>query len=139
VDFELVAQQINTRLVALPADPPLRTIHIDPGVIAPPMAVLSYPDEIDPHGSYNRGTARMGMQLAIAVGRPLERSTPERLALWAKPSGDTSVLTWLEAEDWVHTAFDVLTVELITFGRVSFNEIEYMAVFFDLDIVGSGG
>jgi hypothetical protein len=139
VDFQLVAQQINTRLVAMPCDPPLRSIHVDPGTIAPPMAILSYPDEIDPHGTYNRGTARMGLQLAIAVGRPLERTTPDRVALWAKPSGSTSVITWLEDEAWVHDAFDVLTVQLITFGRVSIADIDYQAVFFDLDIIGSGG
>lgn len=144
MDFDVAQVQIYERLeamVAAPTGEKLRTAYTEQGsiVVGDGIAILSYPDEIDPHGTYNQGVARMGMQLAIAVGKPGERNTPERLALWCKDSGPTSVLAWLEAQGWSHPEFDELTVVLITFGQVEIAEIPYTAAFFDLDMAGSGG
>lgn len=137
MNFDVVQNQIYTRLGAMTG---LRTAYTEQGSISvgEGIAVLSYPTEIDPHGTYNKGMARMGMQLSILVGRPSERTTPERLAKWTKDSGSTSVMVWLESEDWFHDEFDVLTVLLITFGEALLNDVPYAAAFFDLDIVGSG-
>lgn len=136
MDFDVVQAQITARLetASLPDWQGLRMAGTEPGMVLPPVGFLSYPSEIDPHGTYNRGMPRMGMQLSIVVGKPGDRQTPGLLADWARDEGPTSVLAWLEARGWSHPEFSEVTVQLITFDQVSISDTPYAAVLFDLDI-----
>lgn len=133
MDYAAVMAELGTRLDAMDG---LRAVADDRGSVIPPVAIVSYPEEIDPHGTYNRGMAFLTLQVMVVVGRPNERATRARAAVWAKDSGPSSVLTVLEAEGYASCA-DV-TVTKISFDAVSIANIVYMAVFFDLKIAGSG-
>ena len=136
MDFDVAQAQIVTRLEteSMPNWQGLRMAGTEPGMVLPPVGFLSYPSEIDPHGTYNQGMARMGMQLAVVVGKPGDRQTPGNLADWSRDAGPTSVLAWLEAAGWSHSEFSDVTVTLITFDQVSIADITYAAVLFELDI-----
>jgi hypothetical protein len=137
MDYNAVMVEIAARMATIPdpitAGQFLRSIADDRGSVVPPCAIVSYPNSIDPHGTYHRGIPRMDLQVMIVVGRINERGTRERAALWANDSGPQSVVTVLEAEGWGST-FDMLTVTNIHFDAVSIAAINYMAVFFDLDV-----
>lgn len=103
--------------------------------LTPPGFYLSYPEKLDPHGTYHRGMARMNLQLMILVGPPGGRQTLELLRVWAN-DGPTGVLHVLESG--TYTAFHDITVTEISFDAVEKSGIKYAAVFFDLDVAGSG-
>lgn len=113
-----------------------RTFAYPPDKVSPPAAVVSYPDEIDPHGTYNRGLAKMSLPVVVVVGKATVRTARDRLAAYCAASGASSVIAVLESG--TYTAFDVVTVTKISFDVVTIAGTDYVAALFDLDIQGSG-
>lgn len=134
MDFAAVMQEVSDRLDTIPN---LRCWAYDAPTVVPPAAVVSYPEEIDPHGTYHRGMAFMKLQVMIVVGKPGDRTTRDRASVWANDSGASSVVEVLE-DGAAYTAFDELIVTKISFDAVSIADVTYMAIFFDLDVAGSG-
>lgn len=114
----------------------LRTYAFPPDSLAPPAAVVSYPDDYTFDATYGRGTDRMTLPVVVVVGKPSDRSTVERLGAYADGSGARSVKAVVEAG--THTAFDTVRVMSIEFDVVTIGGQDYMAALFDLDIVGEG-
>jgi hypothetical protein len=136
VDFNVAMQQIADRLDTIAG---LRCFGYDAPTLVPPAATVSYPDELDPHGTYNNGMARMKLQVMIVVGVPTARSTRDLLAVWAN-DGPDGVVAVLESgvDAGAYTAFHEITVTNISFDPVELASVTYAAVFFDLDVVGAG-
>jgi len=133
MDLAAVMDAVGDRLDTIAG---LRVFRYPPDKLTPPAAVVSYPDKIDPHGTYNRGMARMTLPVVLVVGRVSVRSARDQLAAYAKDTGASSIVTVLESG--TYTAFDTVTVTEITFDVVSLGGVDYMAALFDLDIAGSG-
>lgn len=116
--------------------PGLRCFAYPPGSVTPPAAVVSYPDSFDPHGTYNRGMARMKLPVVVVVGKVSDRSARDRLSAYAAVDGAESIVRVLDSG--TYTAFDVVTVTGIEFDVVRIGGTDYIAAVLDLDIVGRG-
>lgn len=135
MDWDASMTQIAARLETMDG---MRKFEVGQTLL-PPCAIVSYPDEIDPHGTYHRGVSTMGLQVMLVLGPPNARQTRTAAAQFVNdtPTGLVSIL-----EDGVdagaYTAFDELTVTLITFAEVEIKDVPYMAVLADLTIAGQG-
>lgn len=114
----------------------LRCFAYPPPTLSPPAAVVSYPDEYTFDETYGRGMDRLKLPVVVVVGRPVERTTRDRLGAYCDGSGPSSVKSVLESG--TYTAFDTVRVEGIEFDAVDIGGVAYMAAMFTLDIAGSG-
>ena len=135
MDWDAAMTQIATRLEAMDG---MRKFEVGQTIV-PPCAVVSMPEEIDPHGTYNRGMSRMGLQVMLVLGPPNARQTRTAAAQFVNDT-PTGLVSWLEnaVDAGAYPAFDELTVTLITFAEVEIKDVPYMAVLADLDIAGAG-
>jgi len=106
------------------------------GSIQAPAAVVGLPDELTYDETYGRGSDRVRLPVIVAVGRPAERTTIERLGAYADGSGARSVKAVLEAHD--PTSYGSLRVVSVSFDVVKFGTVDYAAALFTLDISGDG-
>ena len=104
-----------------------------------PCAIVSFPETIDPHGTYNRGVSTMKLQAMLLMGVAHERQARETAKTFVNDTA-TGVVSVLEngVAAGAYPAFDEITVTLITFDAVNIEEVDYMAVFLDLDVAGDG-
>ncbi len=133
MDLALVMQQVSDRLDTIDG---LRCFAYPTGTLSPPGAIVSYPDKIVFDDTYGRGMDRMDLPVVLVVGKPAERTTRDRLAIYCKGSGASSVKAVLESG--VYTAFDTLRVVDIDFDTVNISGVDHMAALFTLDIAGQG-
>lgn len=114
----------------------LRVYAFPPDSVAPPAAVVSYPEGYDYDATYQRGADSVTLPVVVVVGKPSDRSTVERLGKYADGSGPFSVKQVVEAGNY--TAFEAVRVMDVDFDAVDIGGTTYMAALFSLDIGGKG-
>lgn len=114
----------------------LRGYGFPPDAIHPPVAIVSYPDDLTFDATYGRGMDRITLPVVVLVGKPNDRSTVERLGRYADGSGATSIKAVVEAGSY--TAFDTVRVMSAEFDVVTVAGVDYMAALFSLDVAGQG-
>lgn len=130
MNYETVCEQIETQLATITG---LRVGNVAAGT-PPPFAILDWPDEIRFDETYGRGADSMTVPLAVAVGRPAERTTRSRLAVYCNGTGSESIKAVLEAG--TYTAFDSIRVTDVKFATWSEGGIDYATAVFGLEIMG---
>lgn len=133
MDLADVMEEVAGKLSAING---LRIFAYPPDALAPPAAVVSYPDSYDYDGTYGRGMDRLKLPVVVVVGKPTDRSTRDRLAKYCDGAGAASVK--VAAENGTYVSCDTVRVESVTFDVVSIAGTDYMAALFTLDITGSG-
>jgi hypothetical protein len=133
VKLEDVMDEVAARLATIEG---LRVFAYPTDSVAPPAAVVSFPENITFDETYGRGMDRMTLPVVVAVGKPYARSTRPLLAAYCNGSGPASVKAALEAGDYA--SCDVVRVTGIDFDVVTIAGTDYMAALFDLDIAGAG-
>ncbi len=133
MDLAAVMDQTGDRLDTIAG---LRVFRYPTPTLTPPAAIVSYPETITFDETYGRGMDRMVLPLVVVVGRPTERTTRDRLALYCNGSGASSIKAVLESG--AYSEFHTLRVTGIDFDVVAIGGVDYMAALFDLDIAGQG-
>jgi len=100
----------------------------------PPFAVLYWPEEVRFDETYGRGTDSITMPLAVAVGRPTDRTARSRLSDFVDGSGTSSIKAIIESG--TYTAFDSIRVASVEFVMLTEKGIDYAAALFSLEIYG---
>ena len=128
-----VAEEIVTQLDTISG---LRCHKGPPDSITPPAGILVLPDAIDFDETYGRGSDRMSWPLLVVVARVSDRTVMERIGVYCDGSGASSVKAVLEAG--TYTAFHTLRVTRVEFDVLNWQNTDYHAAIFDLDIFGQG-
>lgn len=127
--MDQVATQLDTitglRVYAYPADS-----------VAPPAAIVSYPETYTFDAAYGRGSDQLTLPVIVVVGKVSDRATKENLGSYVDGSGSQSIKAVVEAG--TYTAFDSVRVADVEFDTVTIAGTDYMAGLFTLDIMGSG-
>lgn len=102
-----------------------------------PALIVDYPEDWDPHATYARGAEEIqGLQVIVVCGAASDRASRDLLSEFVSGPGPNDLVVALESDG--ATAFDVLTVVNIKFGRWRVGDIDHIAAIFECDIVGSG-
>lgn len=128
-----VMDEISTRLDTIAG---LRCFAWPNPSVAPPAAVVLYPEEYIFDATYGRGLDRLSLPVVVVVGKVSERSTRDALAAYVNGSGASSVKAVLESG--TYTAFDFVRVAAVDFGERTIAGTPYQGAQFTLDIAGSG-
>lgn len=117
----------------------LRGFATPPDQAAPPFACCGGPEAPDYPITYNRGAirgaGRLTLPLLVAVGKASDRSSWKALLAYISDEGPNSVIAALEVPD-EYTAFDTLQVKGWEIGEATLADVVYLAVTFDIDIIG---
>lgn len=132
MDLEEVMQELADQLETITG---LRVHGYPPATIAPPAAVVSYPD-ITFDLTYGRGGDRYELPLVVAVGKAYDRASRALAAPYAAGSGDQSIKEVIEAGEY--ESFDSVRVSSVAFDVIAFGDVQYLAATFTLDIAGQG-
>lgn len=104
-----------------------------PNAVAPPSAIISYPDAVDYHQEYRSAASRIdNLPVVLVAGKADDRQARVLCATWASRGTAGSVPDALESASY--TAIDSLTVRRVTFDTVTIAGIDYITTLFDLDI-----
>lgn len=133
MDLGDVMDEISTQLDTI-AD--LNCFAWPVGSVKPPAAIVGYPTEYNYDATYGRGMDRLNLPVVVLVGRPVDRSTRDAIALYVNGSGASSVKAVLESG--TYTAFDTVRVTGVDFDIYEEGAVKYLAAIFDLDIAGQG-
>lgn len=127
--MDQVATQLDTisglRVYAYPADS-----------VAPPAAIVSYPEEYEYDATYGRGSDRISLPVVVVAGKVSDRASRDELGAYVDGSGSSSVKAVLESG--TYTAFDELRVTGVEFDPVMIAGTNYISALFTLDIIGEG-
>lgn len=127
-----VMNAVGARLATITG---LRVHSYPPAKVAPPAAVVSYPDDITYDATYMRGVDRMTLPVVLLVGKLSDRAARDQLGAYVDGSGDRSVKQVLDSGTYVGFAVRVTTAE---FDLVTIGGVDYLAATFSLDIAGAG-
>lgn len=133
MNLDAVAVEIADRLGTIPG---LRSYAFPPDSIAPPAAMLPYPEDVTFDETYGRGADRLTMSVLVAVGEVSDRASRIELAAYCDGTGDRSLKQVLESG--TYTAFHSLRVVGIEFLPVTIGDQEYAGADFELDVFGQG-
>jgi hypothetical protein len=115
-----------------------RTYAWPVGAITAPAAIVPYPSAGTFDESYGRGTDRVTGALVVAVGRPLDRSTRDRLTQYLDGAGAESIKALVDG-DGDYASCDSVTVTGWETDVYAFGDVDYLVAVFALDIYGPGG
>lgn len=107
-----------------------------PGMIAPPAAIVAFPETITFDTTYGRGSDTIKLQVVVLVGPPTLRQSRDALTQYLNGSGSASVKETLEAG--VYDTVDSLRVASADTDVYEQGGDKYLAAIFDIDIIGSG-
>jgi hypothetical protein len=128
-----VAEQISAQLDTIAG---LRSFAFAPDKVAPPAAMVTWPEDITFDQTYQRGCDRMTLGVVVVVARPNDRSALDRLGVYCDGSGPSSVKAVLESG--AYSAFDAVTVQSAEFDEFEIGGTIYPGALFRLDIIGDG-
>ena len=115
----------------------LRAFPYSAARVAPPAAVVLWPDEIAYDQSMARGSDRITLPVLVIVGRVDERSARDRLAGYLDGAGPTSVKAAVEAYE--ATSWDSAVVTTARAGEApESGGTVHLGAVFQIDIFGSG-
>lgn len=121
---------------ALSTIPGLHAYAYEPDSVTPDAAFPQLPEDIEFDGTYGRGMDRITLAVTLVTSRPSDRVTRDRVAAYAKGSGDTSVKQAIETAPY--SSLHVVQVTRASFGQATIGGTQYPAINFTLSIVGSG-
>lgn len=104
--------------------------------IAPPAAVVTWPDPLTFDAAMGRGGDRCEVPVIVLVGKVDARTSRDLLARYADGSGPQSVKRAIE--EYEATAYASARVMRAEFEVMSVASLDYMAATFRVDIVGTG-
>lgn len=104
--------------------------------IAPPAAVVAWPDPYNFDSTFQRGADTAVFPVSILVGKVDARSARNELSRYADGSGSASVKAVLESA--VYTAVDSVRVQSAEFGVTTVNGVDYLTAIFQVETIGSG-
>lgn len=105
--------------------------------ITAPAAIVPYPASGAFDESYGRGTDKVTGAIVVAVGRPLDRTTRDRLTQYLDGSGPESVKALVDG-DGSYASCDSVTVTGWETDVYAFGDIDYLTAVFSIDIYGPG-
>jgi hypothetical protein len=107
--------------------------------VAPPIALVGWPDVVDFRQTYARGTSRIpDLPALVVVGKASLRSAEKALGAFVSETGSKSVPALIEAHAGLWASCDVVTVASVTFPAVSIAGVDYLAAELHLDVTGKG-
>jgi hypothetical protein len=135
VNLDDVAEEIRTVLDTITG---LRVPPWGVESVQAPAALVSLPGSVDFDETYGRGKDRYpDMAVVVLIGQPEARTARKAAARYAAGAGPVSIKQVLEAHAWV--SCEVLTVTSAEFdGRAEYAGVPYLAVVFNLDVIGKG-
>lgn len=131
-----IAEVMDDLAVQLTVIDGLRVFEYPPGSLVPPAAVVAYPDEILFDSSYQRGADRLTIPIMVMVGKANDRSSRDRLGIYADGRGSASIKQVIETGRY--KAFGSVRVTRATVDVVTMAGTDYLAAVFSLDIIGKG-
>lgn len=133
MDIDAVADELLAQLATIEG---LHTHKGPPDSVTVPAGIVSLPERIQYQAAYRRGMNRISWPIVVLVAKVTDRLVIGRLGAYCSSSVAASVPRVLEAG--TYTACDVVTVLQAETDVVTWQNNEYAAVVFDVDIVGSG-
>lgn len=129
-----VMDEIAGRLATITG---LRVFAYPPADVAPPAAIVSYPEKITFDRTYGRGADVMkGVPIVVLVGKATDRTARDRIGAYADGAGAQSIRALLGAAGWV-SCHDVAVVD-VDFDVHTVAAVDYLAAIFTCDITGKG-
>lgn len=128
-----VADAVSARLDTIAG---LRCYAYPASSVAPPAAIVSYPDAQVYDATYGRGMDRMTLPVVVVVGKASDRSARDRISEYTAGAGAKSVKQVLESGQY--SAFDMVRVVRADFDVVQIAGTDYVAALFELDVAGRG-
>lgn len=104
--------------------------------ISPPVAMVAWPESVTYDGTYRRGMDNIKLPVLVIVGRVSDTAARDQLGRHVDGTGTSSVKQVLESG--TYTAFDTVRVEQVTFDVITYQDVDYLAATFTLDIAGQG-
>lgn len=112
-------------------------VHAYPvATISAPAAVVAYPSDYEFDATYGRGMDTLTLNVIVWVGKPVERTTRDRISAYLDGSGTASVKEVLESH--TYTSLDVLRVASADLDVYTMNGADYLVAVFELAIAGQG-
>lgn len=115
-----------------------RTYAYPQSPIVPPAAIVTYPTDGVFDATYGRGVDTMTGVVVIAVGRPNERTSRDRLAGYIDGSGPESVKALLDGDEDDYASCDGVRVSVWETDVYNIGGTDYLVAVFQLDIAGPG-
>lgn len=136
MDLYAVMTEIATTVKTITG---LRAFAYDPGSMAPPVALVGWPDRLDYVQTYARGVSRCtDLPMLVLVGKATQRIAAKRLGEYVAETGARSIPAKLEARAGSWVACDSLTVTGVDFPDASMAGVSYLAAQFHFDVIGKG-
>lgn len=137
MDIAAVMDEIAERLRAAPSLTG-RTYAWPIATVAPPAAVIAYPEAYTFDATYGRGVDTMTGSVVVFVGRPTDRSSRDQLARYVAGDGPESVKALLDGDDDDYESCDGVRVASVEFDVYPVGGVDYLTAVFSLDIAGPG-
>lgn len=132
MDLRFVMAEVSGLLGMVPG---LRVPDWPPGSVAPPAAVVAYPDSYRFGGGVSSGLDRIDIPIYVVVGKPTEQAALDNICRYCDKTGSHSIKQVLESA--TYTAFDTLRVSGFDFEPILIGKIEYMAAIATAEITGT--
>lgn len=133
-------QQILTAIKAnLSTISGLRLTDYVPDQVNPPQAVVDFPGELDPHGTFKGGLLTLEATVTVLVSKTVDRAGTAALAAYASSTGTNSIQAAIEADPTLGGVVDSCYVR--GFRRLNQQEIDEITFFggvFTLPILAKG-
>lgn len=104
--------------------------------IAPPCAIVGWPEPLTYDATFGRGSDRTEIPVYVAVGKLDARSARDTMARYADGSGAHSVKAAVEAHE--PTSYDTARVIRVEFDVLTVASVDYLSAVFFVDITGRG-
>jgi len=132
--LDAVMDEVATVLTGITG---LNVFAYPPGSLTSPGGYVSYPRSIDFDAAYGRGEDGFAdLPIVLVVGKPNDKSSRDRVAVWASGDGPQSLKRHMEAHTW--TSCDDLVVTSCEFDLEMIAGTPYLAAMFKATVVGPG-
>lgn len=128
-----VMNELATRLATISG---LRTFGYLPQSVAPPAAIVSFPEVYTYDTTHGRGVDSMTVPIYVLVGNVHEPSARDQLAAYMDGSGARSVKAVLKGG--TYTAFSTHRVRDAAVDVYRIGSVEVLGCQFNVDITGPG-
>ncbi len=117
----------------------LRVSYFTPDQINPPHAAVGMPEIVNYHAAMARGLVELALGVQVFVPGVDDRTGQNALAAYANPTGDSSVITAIEADKRLDGAVsDCIVASFRPFGRQEISGAQIYVGEFSLRIYASG-
>lgn len=132
MDLNAVVAELATQLNTISG---LRVHPDPPGTVAPPAAVITFPD-ITFDAAYGRGMDTLTLPVVLVVAKVSDRMSGKQIRAYVSGSGASSIKAVVEAG--TYTAFDSVRVVSVSFDVITIGGVDYLSATFTLEIAGQG-